>query len=131
MAQGDSKISKWSDGWETLLGSAVFLLAMWVAIAYLLPDAWRIKYAARYFTSYERVTVEARPTTCDFFRTPLGSKGCHYEKTISTAEWAHSTTGNAIVSTDGGKTWEVSDPPPNIELPTTFVQVDWNRVEDP
>jgi hypothetical protein len=131
MIQGEGKASKWTDGWGELIGGGLFLFGMWAAIAYLLPDGWPVKYAVRYFTPYNHVTVEARPTKCDFFRTPIGGKGCHYVKTITTAEWRRSTTGNAILSSDEGATWEVRDPPPNTKLPTKFLWVDWNRVEDP
>lgn len=131
MAQVGSMISKASDGFGTLLGWLVFLLIAWFVVAYLLPDGWRIKYAMRYLVSYEHVSVEARPTKCDFFHTPIGEKSCHYEKQISTAIWETSTTGHPIVSNDERKTWEERDPPPNVKLPTEYVFVDWNKIEDP
>ena len=125
------KITKTFEGCGTLIGLGVVLSIGWFALSYLLPDEWRIKYAMRYFTSYARVTVDARPTGCDFFRAPIGEKGCHYEKEVSTAEWSTSTTGHSIVSNDEGKTWREADAPLKTKLPTTFVFVEWNKIEDP
>ena len=75
--------------------------------------------------------LQDEPTFCDFLRSPIGHKGCHYEKVITTAKWEKSTTGDPIVSNDDGKTWRSMEPPPNTKIPTTFVFVDWNKIEDP
>jgi hypothetical protein len=40
-------------------------------------QAW---YSFRYDADFKNVTVEKRPSNCDFFRAPVGSKGCEYKK---------------------------------------------------
>jgi hypothetical protein len=124
------KAAKQFDGCGTLIGGLIFLWLCWLALSYLLPE-WRIKYALRYQTPYDHVTIQDQPTSCDFLRAPIGEKGCHFEKVISTARWAKSATGTAIVSNDDGKTWRFADPPPNTRIPTTFIWVEWNKVEEP
>jgi hypothetical protein len=39
-------------------------------------------YAAEYGVSTDRVYIDPEPTDCDFWRAPLGVKGCHYEKLV-------------------------------------------------
>lgn len=123
-------IAKQFSGCGEAIGGLIFLGLIWLALSYLLPE-WRIKYALRYVTSYEHVFIDERPTSCDFFRAPIGEKACHFEKSISTAKWEKSTTGEAIVSNDDGKTWRTLSPPEHTKIPTTFVFVEWNKVNDP
>jgi hypothetical protein len=131
MANVQNKSSNTLGEWGGLLVVGILLVGGWYGVAYLLPDGWRLKYAVRYMTSYTQVTVQDRPTNCDFFHAPIGDKSCHYEKAISRVKWAKSTTGQPIMSYDEGKTWSFGDPPPNVKLPTEFVFVEWNKVEDP
>ena len=44
-------------------------------------------YAIKYSVSADRVFVDPKPTDCDFWHAPLGTKECHYER-IVTASYA-------------------------------------------
>jgi hypothetical protein len=130
MAQTDIKFKMIDLVW--LFGLPLFLLLIaWAGAWELLPDEWRLKYTVRFFVSSDNVTVQARPTDCDFFHAPVGEKSCHYERAISTVTWDNSATGHPMVSYDDGKTWAAGDPPPNAKLPIEYVYVSWNKVEDP
>jgi hypothetical protein len=118
-------------GCGTLIGYGVVLLLCWFAVAYLLPNEWRIKYAMSYLVSYENVTVLPRPTGCDFWHAPIGVKSCHYEREVSKVTWRKSNDGKPEVSYDEGKTWEPREPAPEINVPADYVFVGWNKVEDP
>ncbi len=45
-------------------------------------DRWTDKawYSIRYDTNLKNITVEKRPSDCDFLHAPIGSKGCKYAK---------------------------------------------------
>jgi len=57
-------------GWFTLLGIA---------------DMWhsKLRYAWWYNVNYDQVTIQKRPTDCDFFHAPVGDKDCHYVRQVS------------------------------------------------
>jgi len=42
------------------------------------PSVYSIKYAV----SADKIYVDPKPTDCDFWRAPLGNKGCHYERIV-------------------------------------------------
>lgn len=59
------------------------ILASWVwSVA---PNAIRYPayYSVRYQIPYRQVLVDKKPTDCDWWLTPIGDKGCHYEKLVS------------------------------------------------
>lgn len=116
------------------LGCAVlgiFLLIGWAVVAFLFPESWEIRYAARYWVSWNNVTIDVKPTDCNFLHAPIGGKSCHYDKVISKLYWAMSTTNHPIVSYDDKKTWSEGEPGLNIKVPSTVVYVSWNKVEAP
>ena len=88
--------------WIDILGF-VFLIALAVVVWWFLPD--KPHYAVLYSVDMNRVFVEPRPSDCDFSRAPIGDKGCHYEK---------------VVTTEKGDTGK-----------TTGVYVSWNKVKEP
>ncbi len=53
-------------------------------------DTW---YAAKYSVSPGRVHVDSQPTDCDFWRAPIGLKGCHYDELV-VAQPADEWVGN-------------------------------------
>jgi hypothetical protein len=108
------------------------------------PKQW---YELRYSDSVN-VTVQDKPQDCDYDFSPLGKKGCHYEKlvTVVTTEpnnWGGKEvfiggevilntskdihTGLTITSVDLGKTWDVNT---NYAVPQDHVDVDWVRRTD-
>ena len=135
-----AKNSKWWDEIGEVLYLFVFLGAVYVVVAYLFPDDWRIKWCLRYIVAFNKVTVEPRPTLCDWGRAPLGNKSCHYEGVVSRKIITLSTQGKPIVSFDGGETWK--KPPfdyseselADLRLDrqrAEFVHVSWEKKEDP
>ena len=69
----------WDDIREGLYLAAL-LVGVYFVVAYLFPDDWRIKWSLRHFVDSNKVTIERRPTLCDWGGPPLGNKGCHYER---------------------------------------------------
>jgi hypothetical protein len=48
-------------------------------------DRWtdRLWYSGRYGSNWENTIIERRPVDCDWGHAPLGSKGCHYVKSVN------------------------------------------------
>jgi hypothetical protein len=89
------------DWFYVLVFLAVFLgIPAW-GIWNICPDT--IKYGLLYQIGRSNVHVEKKPSDCEWGHAPIGDKGCHYEKQVSTVRWATSTTGLPIVSLDEGK----------------------------
>jgi hypothetical protein len=55
----------------------------WLALAGL-ADMWnsKLRYAWWYNVGYDQVTIQKKPTDCNFFHAPLGDKDCHYESHV-------------------------------------------------
>ena len=129
--------------WDEMRGVIyliAFLGAVYFVVAYLFPDDWRIKWCFRYVVAFDNVTIEHRPTLCDWGHAPLGKKGCHYESVIVRKSINLSTEGKPIVSYDAGKTWK--KPPFDFSASelaelrldrqrAEFVHVRWEKKEDP
>lgn len=106
-------------GWLVIAGSNAF----WHS---------KMRYSWWYDVNYDRVTVEKEPRDCNFFRAPMGDKGCHYDRQVSTvrvkAVYLDFQRGSVNqVSFDEGKTWVVDDAKPPTK---PQVIVSWERVED-
>lgn len=117
----------------SIIGFGALAVCTWL----FLPDGWRIKYVIRYLTPYEHISIEERPTLCDWSRAPLGNKACHYEKNIRSVMWDKSKDGMAISSDDEGITWKktwIEGTPADVlgaKLPLKNIIVSWTRVEEP
>src|ERR1035438_654272 len=61
-----------------ILGIAVLAVIVW----WLLPDDWRIKYAAEYMLDTDQVIIERKPHNCEWNSSPIGDKHCHYDAMI-------------------------------------------------
>lgn len=101
-----------------------------------LPDDWKLKYSRTYEVPVTNIAIEDKPTSCDWTRSPMGNKGCHYQAVVSVTRWSTSIKGKPIVSYDNGKTWDeftVSEDTPKAALkrPSGFVQVGWEKIIDP
>jgi hypothetical protein len=99
--------------WLMAIGGLGF--AAW----WLLPDNYRIKYAAEYMLDPDQVVIEREPHNCDWDSAPLGNKHCHYEAIVTTLNSA-----GAVVESGGKQNTAVGDQ--NVAK----VHVDWERVED-
>jgi hypothetical protein len=112
----------------------VLVVVILFALSYWIPEIWysKIRYSWSYGVSTDQVTIEKKPTDCDFLRAPLGSKDCHYDRQVSAIEVKTDNSDPAkypvnYVSFDDGKTWVVDDAVP----PTRpQVLVSWNKIED-
>jgi hypothetical protein len=61
-------------GW--IWGSVFIAIALW--FYWVGPSVYSIKYAV----SADKIYVDPQPTDCDFWRAPLGTKGCHYQRAV-------------------------------------------------
>jgi hypothetical protein len=43
----------------------------------------KLWYSVKYECAYKDVTVEKRPSDCNWLRVPLGDKGCRYKKVVT------------------------------------------------
>ena len=77
-----------------LAAVAVFCVVWFLTprLAYSRPRYYA-QYGLRYFWSYCQVTVDKRPSDCDWSEPPLGSKNCHY---VAAAE--NSYVGKDVVT---------------------------------
>ena len=58
-------------GWIwSLVCIGVFACIYWAG-----PSVYSIKYA-------DKILIDPKPKDCDFWRVPLGSKGCHYQTVV-------------------------------------------------
>jgi hypothetical protein len=84
----------------------IFWMALIVGslLYYWFPDS-NLRYNMTYdLISSEHVHVQSKPSRCDWMYAPLGSKGCHFEKSVSEEK------------SDTGK--------------VTDVYVQWSHIED-
>jgi diadenosine tetraphosphatase ApaH/serine/threonine PP2A family protein phosphatase len=115
------------------------LCAAWFGIAgwdYLSHARWlnKLRYSAYYGVNTTDVNQgeDKPPSDCDFFRAPIGLKGCHYDKTVTYAHviTSHDTaTNRPIVSFDEGKTWSWNDG----DYPTSSsksVYIYWQKIDE-
>jgi hypothetical protein len=113
-------------------------LAVVVVAALLIgvPLSWhsRWRYEIQYWLPDSRISIDTQPHDCDFLKSPLGSKECHYRRLVTTMRFARSAAGSPLVSYDSGKTWENFTPIPGMVVPQRStvegVIVSWNKVED-
>ena len=108
----------------------ILVLVMFSTACGNLPErAW---YAFKYGVPQDKVTINDAPLDCNWLYSPLGNKGCHYEKRVSTLRWSMSITNEPIVSYDEGKTWNVFTPDATDRVPSTpavvSVWVGWEKV---
>jgi hypothetical protein len=111
-----------------------FVIVGWLVIFVWLPDMWnsRLRYSWWYNVGYDQVTIQKKPTDCNFFHAPMGSKDCHYDRMVSTIQVKTENSDPArypvnYVSFDGGKTWIVDDATPPTK---PQVIVSWERIEE-
>jgi hypothetical protein len=107
---------------------------IWLTISVWLPDMWlsKTRISWWYGVSADQVTLEKKPADCNFFRAPLGSKGCHYDSQVSAIQVKTNSSNPAryavnYVSFDDGKTWNVDDAVPPTK---PQVIVSWEKKEE-
>lgn len=53
------------------------------AVWWVLPNDWRVKYAAEYMLNNDQIFIDRKPHNCEWASAPLGDKHCHYEKVVT------------------------------------------------
>lgn len=114
-------------GWF-LVVIVILLLAGWPGSKL---DRWtdKVWYSLRYYDAdFKNITVEKRPSDCDFLRAPIGEKGCQYNKDVAvTKRSVDVQTKRRIISYDEGKTWQWDDG--DTQPVGATVSVYWGKVE--
>lgn len=75
---------------STLKSKLDFTSIVWIVFVILLLGDWsgskldrwtdKVWYSFRFNTDFKNVSVDKRPSDCDFLHSPLGGKGCEYKK---------------------------------------------------
>jgi hypothetical protein len=61
----------------------------------LIPE--RLKYALLFRVDYHQITAYKMPTDCEWWHAPLGSKSCHYVKSVQSWKDADGHVEGAII----------------------------------
>jgi hypothetical protein len=75
---------------ETLKSRTDFSVLVWFFLGFLFFEGWsgskldrwtdKVWYSFADSAEFKNITVNKRPSDCDFFYAPLGNKGCQYKK---------------------------------------------------
>jgi hypothetical protein len=140
--------SKNLDNVQGCLSGLVILGVLGLIAWFILPARWTnpILYGLKYGVNADQVHWNDEPTDCDWDHAPLGSKGCHYKKTVSAynadgrlvagddaPKYGRDVkTGRPIISYDEGKTWTLmpEDAPNPVDLTAKRVEIGWTKVTD-
>jgi hypothetical protein len=111
-----------------------------------LPDKWTAKlwYSYLYSVDTDRVHWNSKPSDCDWTYSPLGGKGCHYEKVVTglnaagqiikgdgALRYRSDASGSFMISFDDGKTWNPLPPelsPPDVKVRN--VEIQWTKLAE-
>jgi hypothetical protein len=114
-------------------GVATLIVLVWL-FTFASSPRWLMKlwYSFSYDVNYDQVTIEKKPTDCEFLHSPLGSKDCHYSREVSSIRVKivnlEPPRGSInYVSFDDGRTWTVDDGSPPAKRQ---VLVYWKRNDD-
>jgi hypothetical protein len=108
-----------ADNLKSLVISALAVVGLAFAAWWVLPDDWRVKYAAEYMLNNDQVFIDRKPHNCEWATAPLGDKHCHYEKVVTVFN-----RKNEIIAGPAP-----TNPAPEDQKPAK-VFVAWERVED-
>ncbi len=100
-------------------------------LIYVLISSWATSVggskqvlAMRYGVPTEKVVIGEMPHDCDFWRAPLGGKGCSYTRETVEVKTGVNAAGQHVVTYDDGKTWTLIEDPSQVQ---TGVFVMWKR----
>jgi hypothetical protein len=75
---------------ETLKSRTDFSALVWFLLGFLILAGWsgskldrwtdKVWYSFTDNADFKNITVDKRPSDCDFFYAPMGNKGCKYQK---------------------------------------------------
>ena len=111
----------------------IFLPARWI-------EPWRI--AHQFNVSKAQVHWKEKPAFCDYFRSPMGDKGCHFKISLTGYNSAGELVagddaplfrddpngGVSLVSYDHGNSWHARGRDTSTKV--TLVLVKWIKVEN-
>jgi hypothetical protein len=85
--QAVEKKGSWLASWWWVLPWIYLIVFVWI------PDAWysNTRYAIQYQVGYNQITHYYRPRDCSFLTSPLGNKGCRYERVVTTSQVGEKT----------------------------------------
>ena len=90
---------------------------LWLLVVVLWTVAWTVGrdiwysrwvYSIRFNVPYDNVYVEKEPSDCEWTRSPLGNKDCHFEASTEITCEAIAPHNGSIISHNNGKTWTQS-----------------------
>ena len=117
----------------TIIG---MLVLVWFLNAFDLDLAHsRLRYALQYSLKLGSVSKDKKPRDCDWLRSPLGNKDCHFEVKIETIKEGFDEHGAPVVSYDDGATWNPADGidkpyPLAAKVPTIrSVNISWEKLQ--
>jgi hypothetical protein len=106
-------------GVKTIFIIALVIVGLGLAAWWVLPNDWRVKYAAEYQFDYDQILIDRKPHNCEWATAPLGDKHCHYEKVVTVFN-----RKNEVIEGPAP-----TNPAPEDQKPVK-VFVAWERVED-
>jgi hypothetical protein len=68
----------WGDNVGTNIRGLFWGIAIVACFCSFGPSVYSIKYAV----SADKIYVDPKPTDCDFWHLPVGTKGCHYQRVV-------------------------------------------------
>jgi hypothetical protein len=119
----------------------------------IVVSAWNSKarFAFQYGANFSDINKQDKPHDCDWFKSPIGDKECHFDTEVQTTKVRTAldqTTGHPIISYDDGPwTWDLSSssyqstvtetPAPGVLSPGPYavktkkvVYVGWKKIEE-
>ena len=88
--------------------SVVWLVVLiWLVLFVWLPDGWysKTRLSFWYGVGSDQVTIDKEPHDCNFWHSPIGGKGCKYDRQVSTVQVKPNRWGGQSISYDEGKSW--------------------------
>jgi hypothetical protein len=76
------KNSNSRDGCSTFFGLLAVVFFVWLIVPLKVES--KFLYSVTESVDYDNVYMNDQPSDCDFWRAPIGIKGCHYDRVVET-----------------------------------------------
>jgi hypothetical protein len=115
--------------------AGLLLVVCWYGFKDMASDAWHShrRYAAQYGVETYQIVEDKHPRDCSFMTSPLGTKGCHYDRVVSPVivkktcvAFPYPNTCTSQVSSDGDN-WRPAAPG---DPDRTVIYISWRKLED-
>jgi hypothetical protein len=70
------------EGEEAMYGLPIVIFFGAIVLYIFWPWPLVLWYGIEYKVPHDKIIIEPRPTGCDFLHSPIGIKGCTYEKVV-------------------------------------------------